>query len=76
MADEGYILSNKFRRIIFEGFTSGETRIERIAKKHRIILRVAQKVVEDFINENIIEESKKGYILTDEGKKLEELLKG
>jgi len=38
--DEGFILSNKFRRAIFAELVSGETNIERIAKKQHIIRNV------------------------------------
>jgi len=31
--DEGYILSNKYRRAIFDELASGESDIRRIAKK-------------------------------------------
>ena len=68
--DEGFILSNKFRRIIFGCLVSGETNIDRIAKKHRIIPFVARKVADDFINGGITEKKGNIYILTEEGKKL------
>jgi predicted transcriptional regulator len=75
--DEGFILSNKFRRVIFDGFATGETDINIIVKKHHIIPTVARRVVDDFMNGGILE--KKGpnkYILTKEGKKLAENIKG
>jgi predicted transcriptional regulator len=68
--DEGYILSNKFRMAIFDELASGETNIERIAKKHHIILLVAKKVADDFINGGILEKKGNKYILTKEGEKL------
>ena len=68
--DEGFILSNKFRRVIFDGFASGETNIDRIAKKHRIIRNVARRVADDFINGGIVEKKGNRYVLTEEGKKL------
>jgi hypothetical protein len=52
--DEGFILSNKFRRAVFNELASGETNIQRIAKKHRIIQTIAQRVVDDFINGGIV----------------------
>ena len=70
--DEGYILSNKFRRIIFESLVAGETNIDNIAKKHRIIPLVARKVANDFTNGGIIEKKNNTYILTSEGRKLAE----
>ena len=68
--DEGYILSNKFRKIIFDGLASGDTNIERIAKKHHIIKNVAIKVVEDFKIGGLVEKKGNKYILTKEGKKI------
>ena len=68
--DEGYILSNKYRRAIFDGFASGETSIDRIAKKHRIIRNVAYRVAEDFISGGILEKKGNEYFLTKEGEKL------
>ena len=68
--DEGFILSNRFRRVIFDGIVSGETNIDRIAKKHRIVPRVALKVVNDLINGGVLEKKGNRYILTKDGKKL------
>jgi predicted transcriptional regulator len=68
--DEGFILSNKFRMAIFDEIASGETNIERIAKKHHIVLLVAKKVVNDFISGGILEKKGNKYILTQEGEKL------
>jgi predicted transcriptional regulator len=68
--DEGYILSNKFRIAIFDEIASGETNIERIAKKHHIVLLVAKKVADDFIGGGILEKKGNKYILTKEGEKL------
>ena len=74
--EEGYILSNKYRRAIFDEFASGETDIERIAKKNHIIKSVAKKVVDDFINGGILEKKGNKYVLTEEGKKLATTIRG
>jgi len=74
--DEGYILSNKFRMAIFDEIASGETNIVRIAKKHHIVLLVARKVVDDFINGGILEKKGEKYILTKEGEKLANNIRG
>ena len=68
--DEGYILSNKFRRTIFDALSSGETNIKMICKKYRIIPVVAQKVIDDFISGGILEKKGNKYVLTKEGEKL------
>jgi predicted transcriptional regulator len=68
--DEGFILSNKYRRSIFDELASGETDINRIAKKHRIIIQVAERVANDFIKGDILEKKGNRYILTDKGEKL------
>ncbi len=74
--DEGYILSNKYRRIIFDGFISGETDLDYIVKKHRIIPVVARKVINDFIEGGVIEKKGSRYVLTKEGEKLASTIKG
>lgn len=74
--DEGYILSNKFRRTIFDGLASGETNIDMITKKHRIIPNVAKRVVDDFINGGILEKKGNRYVLTEEGEKLASTIRG
>ncbi|MCK5030963.1 MAG: hypothetical protein KAR64_05810 [Thermoplasmatales archaeon] len=68
--DEGFILSNKFRRAVFAELVSGETDIERIAKKHHIIRNVAIRIADDFIREEIIEKKGNRYFLTNDGEKL------
>jgi predicted transcriptional regulator len=74
--DEGYILSNKFRRVIFDGLSSGETNINFIIKKHRIIPNVAKKIIDDFIDGGILEKNGNRYILTKEGKRIAEIIRG
>ena len=68
--DEGFILSNKFRRVIFAELMSGETDIEQIAKKHNIIRNVAIRIADDFIREEIVEKKDNSYFLTNDGEKL------
>ena len=74
--DEGFIISNKYRRSIFDELASGETDINRIAKKHRIISKVALRVVNDFIKGEILEKKGNRYILTEEGEKLATRIRG
>ena len=74
--DEGYIYSNKYRRVIFDQLASGETDIDKIAKKHRIIRNVAIKVADDFISGGILEKKGNKYILTKEGEKLAVSIRG
>jgi predicted transcriptional regulator len=72
--DEGFILANKFRRVIFDELVSGETDIKRITKKNRMIPRVAQRIIDEFINGGIVEKKGNMYVFTDEGKKLVETI--
>ncbi|MFW6121038.1 MAG: winged helix-turn-helix domain-containing protein [Petrotogales bacterium] len=72
--DEGFILSNKYRRAIFDEFAAGETNIKRIAKKHRIIPTIVQRVVDDFIKGDIIKKQGKKYVFTKKGEKLIETI--
>jgi predicted transcriptional regulator len=68
--DEGFILANKFRRVIFDELVAGENDIRRIAKKNRLIPRVAQRVIDEFIAGGIVEKKGNIYVFTDDGKKL------
>jgi len=72
--DEGFILANKFRRVIFDELAAGENDINRIAKKNRMIPRVAQRIIDEFITGGIVEKKGNRYMFTDEGKKLVEII--
>ena len=73
--DEGYILSNKFRKAIFFEIASGETNLNYITKKHRIIKSVAKRVMDDLISNDIINIKNNKYILSKKGEKIKELIK-
>lgn len=73
--DEGYILSNKIRKAVFEGLASGETDIGIVAKKHHIILRVAIKIADELTSGGLLEKKGNKYILTKEGKKIASIIK-
>jgi predicted transcriptional regulator len=70
--EEGFILANKYRRVIFDELAAGQTDIKRISKKNRIIPRVAQRIIDEFVTEGIVEKKGNAYVFTDEGKKLVE----
>jgi predicted transcriptional regulator len=72
--DEGFILANKFRRVIFDELVAGENDIRRIAKKNRMIPRVAQRIIDEFVYAGIVEKKGNTYIFTDEGEKLVETI--
>ena len=72
--EEGFILSNKYRRAIFDELASGETNIYRIAKKHRIFKTIAERVINDFLEGGIVEKKNNQYIFTKEGQKLLETI--
>jgi predicted transcriptional regulator len=73
--DEGFILSNKFRKAVFHELAAGESDIELIAKKHHIIPKVAKSIVEELIKGNVVEKKERRYVLTKEGEKLAAKLK-
>jgi predicted methyltransferase len=72
--DEGFILANKFRRVIFDDLAAGENSIERIAKKNRIIPRIVHRIIDEFIAGGIVEKKGNSIVFTDEGKKLVETI--
>lgn len=67
---EGFIISNKNRKAVFFEIAAGETLINRIIKKHHLIERAAKKASEELKQQEIIQETKNGLMLTDTGKKL------
>jgi predicted transcriptional regulator len=67
--EEGFILSNKFRRAIFTEVVAGERDIGRISKKHRIPLSIAEKTIKELIEVGVIKEENNRYTLTREGEK-------
>ena len=72
--DEGFILANKFRRVIFDELVAGESDLRRIAKKNRIIPRVAQRIMDEFLAGGIVEKQGNRYVFSVEGKKLAETI--
>ena len=68
--DEGYILSNKYRRAVFDELIAGEYNIKRIAKKHRMVPKIAIRVMDDFEQGGIVKRNGSRYELTEEGRKL------
>lgn len=74
LMDEGYILANKYRKLIFEALNSGQTNIDFISKKHRIVPSIAKKIIDDFEKQELVEKKQNRYILTEKGKKIAEIL--
>lgn len=70
--DEGYILSNKYRRAVFDELASGEGNVQRIAKKHRLILTVVQRVINEFEVAEIIKKQQGRYVFTEKGERLKQ----
>ena len=74
--NEGFILSNKIRKVVFVDIASGEKRLERIAKKNHLIERAVKNAAEELKEQGLIKESSDGYSLTDDGAKLYAKMKG
>jgi predicted transcriptional regulator len=70
--EEGFILSNKHRRAIFDELVAGETNLDRIIKKQRIIRLAAERVIKEFVDGGIIEQKGNQIKFTSEGEKLVE----
>ncbi|HID24898.1 MAG TPA: hypothetical protein EYP23_00305 [Thermoplasmata archaeon] len=74
--EEGFILSNKFRRAVFTEIVSGEHDILRISKKHRIPLPIAQKTIRELTEAGVVKkEGNNQYLLTREGEKVADRIK-
>ena len=68
--DEGFILSNKFRKVVFDAFAAGENNIDQIMKRHHLIRPVVNRVLKEFIDGGILEKQGNTYRFTPEGEKL------
>ncbi|MBN1281075.1 MAG: hypothetical protein JXA00_05445 [Candidatus Thermoplasmatota archaeon] len=68
--DEGFILANKFRRILFDELVAGEGDLRRMVKKNRLIPRVAQRIMDEFVAGGIVVKKGERYEFTEEGHKL------
>ena len=75
LMDEGYILSNKYRKAIFYEIASGESNINYISKKHRIIRAIANKTIYDLMKNDIINKKNNRYVLSKKGEKIKEIIK-
>lgn len=74
--DEGFILSNKFRKMIFDDIVSGERDINLISRKSHIPLKVAKEIADELVRMGVLEKRENGYFLSKEGEKLAEKLRG
>ena len=73
--EEGFILSNKFRKMIFDDVISGENDINSISRKNHISQKVARELADELVNLGILEKKGEYYYLTKEGEKLAEKLR-
>jgi predicted transcriptional regulator len=67
---EGFIISNKIRKAVFNEIASGEHSIDKIAKKHHLLPKLVDRAVAEITEGKLIEKHKEVYILTDHGKKI------
>ena len=74
--EEGFILSNKFRKAVFVEVASGEKSASTIAKKHHLFPKMVENAVADLKSSHLIEDDGGELKLTDEGKKIFAKLKG
>ncbi|RLF43756.1 MAG: hypothetical protein DRN09_04285 [Thermoplasmata archaeon] len=68
--EEGFILSNKFRRAVFTEIVAGEHNVGRISKKHHIPLAIAEKTIKELVGAGIVKEENNRYTLTPDGEKV------
>lgn len=73
--EEGFILSNKFRKMIFDDIVSGENDINSISRKNHIPQKVARELADELVDLGVLEKKEGYYYLTKEGEKLAEKLR-
>lgn len=71
MAEDAFVESHKFRRVVWQELVAGESDPERIAKKQHLVDRAVEKALDDLEDHGLITETDDGYELTDEGEKYE-----
>ncbi|MEA2054331.1 MAG: hypothetical protein U9O96_04355 [Candidatus Thermoplasmatota archaeon] len=74
--EEGFILSNKFRKSVFLEIASGGNSINTIAKKQHLFPKMVENAVSDLKKNGIIKDDDGRLELTDMGKKIFAKLKG
>lgn len=71
VVNDAFVESDKFRRAVFTEIAAGETDIEFIAKKHRLVKPAAERAVNDLVEHGLVEKGDEGYALTAEGERFE-----
>ncbi len=69
--DDAFVESHKFRRVVWQELTSGESDPEQIAKRQRLVQRAVDQALEDLEDHGLVEQTDDGYELTDEGESYE-----
>ncbi len=72
---ESFVVGNKIRLAVFVEVLSGESGIERIVKKHRLIPQAAERAADELAEQGIVSRSEGKLALTDVGTKLAHELK-
>lgn len=72
MAEDAFVESHKFRRVVWQELVAGESDPERIAKKQHLVDRAVESALDDLEEHGLVEETDDGYELTEEGERYEE----
>ena len=72
---EGFIISNKVRKVVFAAIASGEKRIEITAKREHLALPQAERALKELVEKDFIEAVEGELNLTGEGEKAYQMLK-
>lgn len=73
--EEGFVLSNKFRKVIIDELAIGDADAETISKKHHIPISAIEKAINDLKKIGLVKENKDRYSLTKQGRKVVEKLR-
>ena len=73
--EEGFILSNKFRKAVFNELSFSEVDVETISKKHHIPMSAVEKAIKDLQDAGLVKEDRGRYSLTKEGERIAEKLR-
>jgi predicted transcriptional regulator len=71
----GYISGNVRRRQTVEALSKGGESLEQLEKLTRIPRLMLEKIIKEMAEKNIVQKTREGYKLTDEGEHVARLLK-
>lgn len=75
MANEGFVVSDRTRHIVFAAVVAGEADLDGIAKRHRVLGRAAARAATELAEAGLLAKAAGGWQVTEAGRETAEALK-